>query len=299
MTKNNHRKPVKRKLLALILIFILGVAFFNYKNEHSAPQDPKTADNKSSQQAVKAKIIMDEGLQRIIDDWTKQRDEKASVYVQELINVSNLDLREASHNKDEPMIPASAYKVYLAYAVMHSIEKGSLSMATETQGGQTIEQCLNEMIINSDNVCANNIGLLIGWDKANQMLKEIGLTSTDLNNYDSSGERINGNKETTAADMTIFLKKLYEGAILNDSDTNKLIELMKQQVRRERIPAGLPADVEVASKPGWLGGVQTDAGIVYGQKSIYLIVIFTNESYPEPLADLSKNIYDYLNLVEN
>ena len=58
--------------------------------------------------------------------------------------------------------------------------------------------------------------------------------------------------------------------------------------------ADLPVGRIVADKPGWLSNVQNDAAVVYGPKSTYVLVIMTNGSTTQPLADLSKQIYDYL-----
>jgi beta-lactamase class A len=69
---------------------------------------------------------------------------------------------------------------------------------------------------------------------------------------------------------------------------------MKSQVWRERIPAGVPSGIAVADKPGWLDNVENDAAIVYGPKSTYTLVIMTTGNSTQPLADLSKQIYDYL-----
>ncbi len=76
---------------------------------------------------------------------------------------------------------------------------------------------------------------------------------------------------------------------------------MESQKYRERIPGGVPGGVTVADKPGWLTvaegdgeNVQNDAAIVYGPKSTYILVITTTGSTTQPLADLSRQVYDYL-----
>jgi beta-lactamase class A len=82
--------------------------------------------------------------------------------------------------------------------------------------------------------------------------------------------------------------------LLNTSNTDLLLRLMKTQQWRERIPAGVPSGIAVADKPGWLNDVQNDAAIVYGPKSTYTLVIMTNGASTSPLADLSRQIYTYL-----
>lgn len=203
-------------------------------------------------------------------------------------------LRTASRNPATAMVTASTYKLYVAYAALHEVEQGTYTMQTTTRTGQTVSAALNKMILQSDNTSAETLGFLVGWDKVNSLAASVGATHTDINNYNNAGVAANGDKHSTAADLTTMVAKLQQGTLLNTANTQLLLGLMKTQAWRERIPAGVPSGVAVADKPGWLANVQNDAAIVYGPKSTYTLVVMTNGNTTKPLADLSKLVYDYL-----
>jgi beta-lactamase class A len=50
---------------------------------------------------------------------------------------------------------------------------------------------------------------------------------------------------------------------------------MKVQKFRQGIPAGIPSKT-VADKVGFMNGVLTDAGIVYGNTGAYVLIILTD-----------------------
>ena len=51
------------------------------------------------------------------------------------------------------------------------------------------------------------------------------------------------------------------------------------------IPRGLPADVVVANKPGWLDGVRTDSGIVFAKDRPFVISVMTTYVADEKAAE--------------
>lgn len=239
----------------------------------------------------------DARLSQIVNTWQQSHAFAASVVVQEL----NGNLRTASSNASASVIPASTYKLYVAYAILHGIEQGTYSLSTKTDDGNTVQTDLSNMILNSDNSAARTLGFLYGWKNINALLQTQGMNTTNLYNYVPPSTQPVGDKHTTADDLATMLAKLYAGSLLNQSHTQLLVTLMKQQHYRERIPAGVPSAVVVADKPGWLGPadgengyIENDAAIVYGPKSTYLLVIMTNGSSTQPLATLSQQIYNYL-----
>jgi len=193
------------------------------------------------------------------------------------------------------MIPASTYKLFLAYAIYHAAENNELELQTKTRTGFTIQACIERMLVQSDNECAKALGFLYGWEKVNAELKKIGITSTNLNNYSAGSEEPTSEKSTTAKDEFLLIKQLENYSILSKANTDQLFGYLRKQIYRERVAAGVPKGVTVATKPGWLDYVQADAGVVYGPKSTYILVILSDETGPSPLASLSEQIYNYLN----
>jgi beta-lactamase class A len=90
---------------------------------------------------------IDPKLQEAVDAWVSQQSFQGAVDVQEV----NGKLRTAQHDNETAMVTASTYKVFVAYAVLHEAEQGTLSLNTKTRTGQTAQNALNKMILQSDN----------------------------------------------------------------------------------------------------------------------------------------------------
>jgi beta-lactamase class A len=233
---------------------------------------------------------VDAKLQEVVDGWVSQQSFQGTVDIQEVTG----KLRTAQHDNETAMITASTYKIFVAYAVLHEAEQGTLSLSAKTRTGQTVQNALNKMILQSDNASAEALGFLVGWDTINSLVVGAGATHTDINNYDRAGNATQGDKRTTAADLALMLNKLQGGTLLGPTDTDMLLGLMKNQAYRERIPAGVPNGIAVADKPGWLPNVENDAAIIYGPKSTYILVVMTTGSTTQPLSYLSQIVYNQL-----
>jgi len=295
--KTTRNLPLVKLLGILLLALVVGFGFSRVHHKSTAqatiaPVKSHTATPTPQPTASTAQpsAHVDAQLQQIVDTWAAQHSFDSSVVVQEL----NDNLRTAGRNQENLMTTASTYKIYVAYAALHEVEQGTYTMNTATRTGQTVSAALQKMILQSDNTSADALGFLVGWDRIDALAASVGATHTDINNYNSAGVAANGDKQSTAGDLTVVVTKLQQGGLLNAADTQLLLGLMKNQVWRERVPAGVPSGIAVADKPGWLGDVENDAAIVYGPKSTYTLVIMTNGSTTQPLADLSRLIYNYL-----
>lgn len=191
--------------------------------------------------------------------------------------------RSASVNGGKDYIAASTYKLFIAYGMFQAVNSGSLSWSDEVLGDQTTETCFELMIVRSDNNCPEAFGNLIGWQKINDMMRTLGLHGTQVKWHDN---------HTTANDLALFLTKLQAGTLLDGADSQKLLGYMQQQIYRQGIPAG--TGVAVADKVGFLDAYIHDAGIVYGAKGPYVLVIMSNNSSWSQLADVAKQVDNFI-----
>lgn len=180
-----------------------------------------------------------------------------------------------NYNGDVQFTSASTYKIYVAYAMIHDVETGTRSWNSRING-TTWEQCLNRMIINSDNGCPEVYinSSAMGYPKFNQLIHdELGVSSkTQMEPY---------NMRTTASDLAAVLQKLYQGKLMTEDNKNRLLSLMQQQIYRQGIPAGVGTSATVADKVGFLDNLLHDAAIVSSTRGDYVMVIMTNgESWP-------------------
>lgn len=198
------------------------------------------------------------------------------------ISIMELGGRSASVNGNKRFTAASTYKLYVAYAVFKEIEAGKMQWADQIVGGRSAEACFDAMIVRSDNPCAKAFGDKIGWQAIEDMMRGLGLASTELS----------PSLLTTSSDLALFLYKLENGSLLAPADKGRLIEAMKRQIYRSGIPAGTGAPV--ANKPGFIESYIHDAGIVYGPRGPYVLVIMTSGSSWGAIADTAKQIHTFL-----
>ena len=166
--------------------------------------------------------------------------------------------------------PASTIKLFIADGVYSRIDAGRLALSSKVRSGLTIAQCLRAMIEPSDNFCADDLRAKIGTAWLNGFLTAHGYPGTRF----SAGIE----KTTTASDAALLLTRLARGTLLSKASNARFLKQLETQIWREAIPAGLPVGTRQASKPGTkmrsTGMVQTDAAIVWGAKTRYVLTVF-------------------------
>jgi beta-lactamase class A len=166
--------------------------------------------------------------------------------------------------------PASTSKLFIAYGVYRRIDQGRLSLTSTVRSGLTVAQCLRAMIEPSDNFCADDLRAKVGTAWLNGLLKQQGYPGTRF----LAGIE----KTTTASDTARLLARLARGTLLSKASTARLLKQLETQVWREAIPPALPKGTKQASKPGTkmrpTGMVQTDAAIVWGVRTRYVLTVF-------------------------
>ncbi len=210
------------------------------------------------------------------------------------LRVATLDGHiHAEHLSNRTFVTASTYKLFLAYAVYHQAERGQLDLNSPLLGSYSVAECVYPMIVYSDNNCAIALEGRVGIANEEKLLLASGFKHTNINNSTTTGE-FAANKISTPADEGLFLLKLAKGHLMNKLHTTHLLILMKTQVYRDGIPAGVPAGVAVADKVGFLYQWQHDVGIVYGPKVSYILVGMSEGGTRASLSTLSRQIYQLL-----
>lgn len=197
----------------------------------------------------------------------------------------------ASVAPDQTITSASLYKLFVAQGIYSLIDAGKLSLGSAVPGtGSNISDCLNAMITVSDNTCGEAMEGMLGASHYNQTLAQYGFSHTQFT-YPTV---------TSAGDVGLLLERLYSGTLLSPNSTDQFTNLLKSQRVNNRLPQGLPAGTTIAHKTGDVLGFVHDAGIVYGPKTDYLVVIMTGP-WPNPgvapakFADVSSQLYQLFN----
>lgn len=280
--------------LGLSLIFLVGSIVFsavssqtyhgevlarstNLANIASMAVLPESSSNYS---AV-AQLPRDHSsLANSLDSWAKQQ--ANSSWGVDITPISGTDVA-ATYNADIKSGTASVFKLYLVYAAEQTLPYDAWSN-TKVGESKTYRECIEAMLMRSDNPCADAIVTKIGWSKLDKLVKAAGYNQTNLNTTPLS---------STASDTSRFLADLYAGKLLSPEATKFVLGSMEHSIFRKGLVAGCP-ECQVINKTGDADGFRNDVGIIkVGDKTFALSVYSTNGTNKQ-IAALTKLITDYV-----
>lgn len=314
----NQRKHAARKKIAryaffvIITTLVLRLLFLTVKG----------AAEKSSEVISPLASLVPQNIRLVLGSYTKKRDTLETVVITALkdtkgayaVVIKNLKTQEYySLRENNVFEAASLYKLWIMATAYNQIEKGilredevltdtvdSLNQAfniasesaemTEGEISLPVNQAIKQMITISHNYSALLLTKKIRLARVAAFLQN--------HNLQHSKVGLNGESpSTTAADIALFLEKLYKGVLANQEFSNKMISLLKEQELNYKLPKYLDQKIEIAHKTGELGYVNHDAGIVYSPKGNYIIVVLSESEFPdaasEKIAKVSRAVYDY------
>jgi len=189
--------------------------------------------------------------------------------------------RVAHYNGNGVYTTASTYKLFVAYGALKRIDDKTWTWGYQVGGGRDLRQCFDDMIVKSDNYCAEQILKGIGYEKLTKEIRALGLSG-------SSGF-LGDSPQTTANDLTFFMTRLARAQLgLKKSSNDLFVNTLKHNQYRSGIPAGTSGTV--ADKVGFLNGLLHDAAIVYDSNGTYALTIMSNGSSWGKIAELTKKI---------
>lgn len=202
---------------------------------------------------------------------------------------SNTDV--VTYNNTNQMPSASVIKLFIAAAAYEKADEDS-SYKVNTDD-------MEKMITVSDNNAANNLIDAVGKDYINSYISNNGYTSTELNREFGITSFVKDNY-TSANDVGKLLENIYSDKCAGAS---KILDYMKEQEIRKKIPAGISEDITIANKTGELGSdypngpVENDAAIVYKDNANYLLVILSSNLGEDTKAisdvkEISSRVYN-------
>jgi beta-lactamase class A len=196
------------------------------------------------------------------------------------------DGRGVAINADRLFYAASLFKLEVMFETVRQAEAGAISLDEEYNvsdyyaefglGPHLIVQCetvtlgraLTAMMSVSDNVAAVMLQDRAGPRNINNTMQALGLSSTALLPENTL--------PTTAADMALMMEWIARGQAISEAASLRMVELMAQEKVNDRIPQGVPEGTLVAHKTGNWENATHDAGIVYGAKSTYVVVLMSD-----------------------
>jgi beta-lactamase class A len=126
---------------------------------------------------------------------------------------------------------------------------------------------------------------LVGSGNINKSMASLGLSSTKF---------LPEGLSTTAADVALLLEGIGRRQLVSQPASERMTYLMAQERFDNGLRAGVPAGAAVAHKTGNWQGVTHDAGIVFGPKANYLVVVLSSrENAPALIKAISEATFDY------
>ena len=206
---------------------------------------------------------------------------------------------EIAINADQPMVSASLIKLYIAGCYLERVKKGKLDDNYDYQ--------LFKMLSESDNGATNTLIDVLGMDRINRFMKKHHFKAGKLNRKMLVQ---NGTENyTSSADCGKVLREVYNWDYVNPDSSARVMRALWAQISRNRqkIPAGVPSDIETANKTGELythdqNGtgitVQNDAAVIFAPDHPYILVVMTavpgggEGQLHREIAGLSAQVYE-------
>ena len=225
---------------------------------------------------------------------------------------------EFSYREDEKMYAASVIKLYIMADAFYRMKQGQLdpdqiivmkkedyvpscgAVAYMHEGLEvTVMDLITLMIIFSDNTATNILIDLLGMDQINEEIRLMGIEDVWLRRkmYDLEKSRRGIQNQITAKQTGILLQRMYEGTLVDEESSRKMLSIMKDQQLNGKIPFYLKAldpEPDVAHKTGEDTGITHDVGIIYARQP-FVVCFCGNETdtpaYERVMADLSLLLY--------
>lgn len=221
------------------------------------------------------------------------------------IYAKNLSSGEYLEINSHAVKAASLIKLFIMGAVLEQAEEGRLAE------DETFNQLLHAMITVSDNESSNELVRRLspdgtnheeGMEVVNAFAQAYGYGDTsqgrDLRDYREVPAA--GENYTSVHDCGLFLQRIYEGECISAGASAKMLELLKQQTRTWKIPAGVPSGVVTANKTGELSDTENDAALVFSPGGDYILCVtaadlMDTSAAQANIVSISSAVYQYIN----
>ncbi|MCI8814388.1 MAG: serine hydrolase [Lachnospiraceae bacterium] len=225
-----------------------------------------------------------------------------AVYVKDLTRGGSFEIN--SHSMES----ASLIKLYIMGAVWQAVEDKALVMTPE------IQELLTQMITVSDNESSNRLVEALspsGLSHPEGRTVVNGFAAANGFSETSQGRDLKDHRDvepveknyTSVRDCGLFLEKVYRAQCVSPEASGHMLELLKGQQRREKIPGGLPEGVVTANKTGEVSTMEHDVAIVYGPGRDYVLCVMSvglvdTQAARQHIREISAAVYEEFRRLE-
>lgn len=202
------------------------------------------------------------------------------------------------YNENVSMTAAGCMKLPIAISLIKAVEEGKVDFLDKVkieskdkvygtgiihefnEREYTVFELLVIMLIQSDNTAANKIIDIVGMEKINDNIIEMGLRNTKLNRK-TTDERSNENDVenlTSAYDLNKIWRHLYKGTYLSMDNSQMLIDILRRQQIKNKLALYLADDLkyEISSKTGDKSGVENDTELIQISKGTFAFTVLSS-----------------------
>lgn len=217
-------------------------------------------------------------IQSVIDEWMSDVPTTGTASVQ-ILDADGESI--ASFNPDEEYTAASIYKLFVAYLGYAQIDRGDADPDEQYTTELTRAECLDTMIRDSNNSCAEQMWNEFDKRTQNEQLQVLGIEDTNM-----------VLTTTTPTDAAMLLQLVSNGrGLSSDSRQAYLDSLLNQpDFYRTGLPSGFSDGVLVYNKVGFNeNNIWHDSAIVEFEDGRQMTVsVFTQNVGKEKIAELAE-----------
>jgi len=167
---------------------------------------------------------------------------------------------------------------------------------------ESVRYLMDRMIAVSSNLATNILIELVGADRTQATMRELGADSIAVLRgvEDTKAFEAGLNNTTTARDLGVLFSAIAEGQAASPESCREMIAILERQEFNEGIPAGLPSEARVAHKTGWISGIRHDGGIVTLGDGRQFVLVVLSQGIAEPavadelIADVARLSYEFV-----
>jgi len=201
----------------------------------------------------------------------------------------------AGYNQSRSMPAASTIKIPVMIEVFKQLEAGRFNLqrhvtllASDKDYGSgelcdlpvdttyPVSELLEKMIDISDNTATNMLIRLVGRQRINRTMRELGLRHTVLtSDVRTTSWNVRQELRSSPSDMVRLLELMAKRRLVDAWASGEMIAILEQDEINTLLPEPLPDDVPIAHKTGSFFDTLDDVGIVYAAQAPYVIAVYT------------------------
>ena len=173
------------------------------------------------------------------------------------------------------------------------LQRGPLTLSVRDLAAAMIEW--------SDNTATNRLIAMLGRERVNRTMDELGFPKTRLMRVmmDSAAAARDEENVSTPMEMARLMESIWSNQAADAESCREMLEILK--LTDKEMKGGVPDGVEVAAKPGVLDGVRCEIGIVFLERRPFALAVMTAylDRSRNPVAEVTELVFRHFEKVAN